>query len=201
MIGPFATVCQGALLRSGRGGVAVLGEIEGERVFQPPARLPRPTLPHPIAVLVGLTLLCLAIGGIDGLFAQPSRQGWYATLRLPPGGPPVWLFPIVWAPLSVTMAVAAWRVWRADRRPPRHRGLQLWSWQLVLGGVWSPMLFWLHRPQTATAILLGLGVALLLVLRDFRRVDRPSCLLMAPTLAWICYATWLTAGIAWLNPV
>jgi benzodiazapine receptor len=178
----------------------VTPDAEGERVFQPSARLPRPTLPHPIAVLVGLTLLCLAIGGVAGLFAHPVPRGWYATLRLPPGPPPVWLFPSVWVPLSVTMAVAAWRVWRADRRPPRHRSLQLWGWQLVLGAVWAPMLFWLHRPQTATAVLVGLGAVLVLVLRDFRRVDGLSCVLMAPTSAWICYATWLTAGIAWLNP-
>ncbi len=163
--------------------------------------MPRRSLPHPIMVLIGLLLLCLSVAALAALITRPAMQGWYPTLRQPPGTPPRWIFPLVWVPLYLAMAVAAWRVWRSDRRPPRHRSLQLWGWQLFFNALWTPVFFGLHKTQTATAIMLFLCVLVSLMLRDFRRVDRAACILMTPYLAWVCYATWLTAGIAWLNPV
>ncbi len=49
-------------------------------------------------------------------------------------------------------------------------------------------------------MILSLGLLIGLTLRDFRKLDRPAGLMMAPYLAWVCYAGWLNAGIAWLNP-
>jgi benzodiazapine receptor len=162
--------------------------------------MPRRSLPHPILVLIGFLLLCLSVAGLAALITRPAMQGWYQSLRQPPGNPPRWVFPLVWVPLYLAMAVAAWRVWRSDRRPPRHRSLQLWGWQLFVNALWTPTFFGLHKTQAATAIMLFLCLLVSLMLRDFRRVDRTASLLMAPYLAWVCYATWLTAGIAWLNP-
>ena len=47
---------------------------------------------------------------------------------------------------------------------------------------------------------MSLGLLIGLTLRDFSKLDRLAALMMAPYLAWVCYAVWLNAGIAWLNP-
>ncbi|MCQ8277016.1 tryptophan-rich sensory protein [Acetobacteraceae bacterium KSS8] len=162
--------------------------------------MPGRGLPNPITVLLGFVLLSMGSAGIGALLAWPSLLGWYASLRRPPGALPALGFPVCWAVLAVPVAVAAWRVWRSRRVPPRHRALVLWCWTLLIGLVWSVCFFVLHK--TEPAIGFGLFSVLLsgLALRDFRAVDRTGCVLMAPSFVWVCYATWLTAGIAWLNP-
>ena len=177
-------------------------------------------------VLIGLLALCLLVAVADAAVTEPGMRTWYPSLRHPIGTPPGWLFPVVWVPIYVVIAVAAWRIWRwnpLDRSrvavlPPRagasavlggfvpgglalrRRGLQLWGWQLCANALWTPFFFGLHRPLAALGLLLSLGVLVGLTLRDFRRLDRLAGLMMAPYLAWVCYAVWLNAGIAWLNP-
>ncbi len=189
--------------------------MQGDRAFQSPARSPRRFNPRPILALIGFVGLCLLVAGADAALTEPGMRGWYPTLHHPPGTPPDWLFPAVWIPLYVAMAVAAWRVWRrvpvlrfpiaggaatTGRDALRRRGLLLWGWQLAVNAAWTPVFFGLHRPGPALAVIAGLAALVALTMRDFRHVDRAATLLMAPYLAWVCYAFWLNAGIAWLNP-
>lgn len=191
----------------------------GDGAFQQPAHIPRRIDPRPLLALLGFVGLCLFVAGADAAVTEPGMRIWYPALRHPPGTPPGWVFPCVWIPLYVAMGVAAWRVWKrpvgrlhlvgaarieAARRKPRpptlrQRGLQLWGWQLAVNALWTPVFFGLHKPLLALGLIVSLGVLVALTLRDFRRVDRIAALLMAPYLAWLCYATWLNAGIAWLN--
>lgn len=170
-------------------------------------------------VLIGLVGLCLLVATGDALLTKHGMQRWFPMLHHPPGTPPRWAFPLLSALLAVAGAVAAWRVWCwnplarlpttyvghvPDGGPTgprlRRRGLLLWSWQLAVSGLWTPLLFALHRPFAALELIVGLSLLVLLTLRDFLRIDRAAGLLMAPSLAWMCYAAWLNAGIAWLNP-
>ncbi len=160
-------------------------------------------------VLLGFVGLCLLVAVADAVMTEPGMRSWYPALRHPLGTPPGWVFPVVWIPLYVAMAVAAWRVWRWNAPDPRttsdgpalrRRGLQLWGWQLAVNACWTPVFFGLHRPVAALGLIVALGLLVALALRDFRRTDRIAALLMAPYLAWVCYAAWLNAGIAWLNP-
>ena len=164
--------------------------------------------------LIGFVGLCLLVAAADAALTETGMRAWYPTLRHPPGTPPDWLFPVVWIPLYLAMAVAAWRVWRPaklrfriaggagaiDRGALRRRGLLLWGWQLAVNAAWTPVFFGLHRPVPALAVIAGLAGLVALTVRDFRHVDRLAALLMAPYLAWVCYAFWLNAGIAWMNP-
>ncbi len=165
--------------------------------------------------LIGFVGLCLLVAVADAALTEPGMRDWYPALRHPPGTPPDWLFPVVWIPLYLAMAIAAWRVWRRSAAPRlriaggavasslvalRRRGLLLWGWQLAVNAAWTPVFFGLHRPGPALAVIAGLALLVALTLRDFGRVDRAAALLMAPYLAWVCYASWLNAGIAWLNP-
>jgi benzodiazapine receptor len=150
----------------------------------------------PTLALVGFVGLCLLVGAADGAIVAGPARGWYLSLNRPPGTPPDWLFGPVWTALYVMIGVAGWLVWRhsASTRP-----LRLWGWQLAANALWTPAFFAMHSPPLALAVILLLLVLIALTTRAFLRVRRSAGLLMVPYLAWVGYATYLTASFWWLN--
>ena len=65
-----------------------------------------------VAILVAS--VCLAIGGLGGLFTASTVDTWYTTLLKPPWNPPNAVFGPVWTTLYAMMAVSYWLVWRAS---------------------------------------------------------------------------------------
>jgi len=150
-----------------------------------------------VLALAGFIGLGLAAGALAGAMTAPAITTWYGMLTAPPGTPPNWVFPTVWSCLYVLIGIAAWLVWR--RRGAR-RALRLWFAQLALNFLWSPAFFGLHSPALGLAVIVPLLAAIVLCIRAFARVRVSAALLMAPYLAWVCYATYLNAGFFYLNP-
>jgi translocator protein len=123
--------------------------------------------------------------------------GWFPSLSRPPGTPPTWVFATVWAGLYATIGVSGWLAWR---HALGARPLRLWGWQLAANACWTPAFFALRSPALALAICLVLLVLIVLTMRAFLRLRRTSAWLLAPYLVWTGYATYLTAGVWWLNP-
>jgi tryptophan-rich sensory protein len=148
-------------------------------------------------VLLGLLpfLALVACAAAFGATFQPGA--WYEALRKPPGNPPNWVFGPVWTALYVAIAVAAWRVWRAQ--PGASPAIVLWAAQLVLNAAWSWLFFGLERPGLALLDITALLALLVATTAAFLAVDRTAGLLFAPYVAWVGYATYLNAAIWWLN--
>ena len=138
--------------------------------------------------------ILVALTSLSGALAPPGD--WYIALDQPPGTPPNAAFPIVWTLLYIAMAVAAWRVWRA-RGPGRELGL--FVVQLALNALWMPVAFGAHALGWALLVIALLWVAIAATTAAFWRADRPAGLLFAAYLAWVSYALYLNAGLAWLN--
>jgi benzodiazapine receptor len=151
----------------------------------------------PVLALVGFVGLCLLVGAADGALIAGAPRGWYLSLIRPPGTPPDWLFGPVWTVLYAMIGLAGWLVWR---RTTTAWPLRLWGWQLAANALWTPAFFALHSPPLALAVCLVLLALIVLTIRSFARLRRSAAWLMAPYLAWTCYATYLTAGFWWLNP-
>jgi len=147
--------------------------------------------------LVGFVGLCLLVGAADGTVVGGASRAWYLSLRRPPGVPPDWVFAPVWTALYVMLGVAGWLVWRRCRN---SRPLRLWGWQLAANACWTPAFFGLRSLPLALLVILVLLVLIVATMRAFAAERRLAAWLMAPYLAWSCYATWLTAGFWWLNP-
>jgi translocator protein len=92
---------------------------------------------------------------------------------------------------------AGWLVWR---RSTAAWPLRLWGWQLAANALWTPAFFAMRSPPLALAVSLVLTSLIALTMRNFARLRPAAAWLMAPYLAWTCYATYLTAGFWWLNP-
>lgn len=110
---------------------------------------------------------------------------------------PTWLFAPIWTCLYAMIGCAAWLVWRSSIST---RPLRLWGWQLAANAFWVPAFFALRSPPLALAVSAVLLVLIALTIRAFVRVQPLAAGLLAPYLAWVCYATYLAAGFWWLNP-
>ena len=113
--------------------------------------------------------------------------------------PPAWVFGPVWTTLYVVMGLAAWRVWRTPATPARRRALILYAVQLALNLAWSLIFFGLRQPGLALIDIAQLLAAILAATVAFWRLDRPAGLMMAPSIAWVAFASALNFEIWRLN--
>lgn len=146
--------------------------------------------------LGGLFLfLALVLGGGLVIGAVTAPGAWYATLSKPPFNPPSWIFAPVWTALYIMIAIAGWRVWEQRHGKP---AMTLWSVQLVLNFLWSPIFFSAHRIDIAFGVIVLLLIAIIgFIVITWRQVKIAS-LLFAPYAAWVAFAAVLNGAI-WLR--
>lgn len=144
---------------------------------------------------LSLFLLLVVGGGLAiGFLTAPGE--WYAGLAKPPFNPPNWVFAPVWTVLYVLIAVAGWRTFERDRS---SWPMKLWSAQLVLNFLWSPVFFAAHRIGLALLVILLLLAAILAFLVMSWRQSRMAAWLFAPYAAWVAFAAVLNGSIWLLN--
>lgn len=145
-------------------------------------------------------LVCLLLGGASGVVTSGAIPGWYATLERPPGTPPNVVFGPVWTLLYAMMGIALARVWHlAPAGGAKRRALGLFAIQFALNLAWTPIFFGAHLLGVALLEIALLWIAIFLTIMSFRRFDRLAAGLLAPYLAWVSYASYLTAGFWFLN--
>ena len=142
-----------------------------------------------LAVFLLLVVIASAIGG------QFTGGSWYFVMNQPSWNPSPVLLASVWAVLYVLMAVSAWMVWETMRGLARV-ALAWWGLQLVLGVLWSFVFFGLHRVGWALAVMSLWLLAVLLVIREFRRIRLEASSLMMPVGAWLLF-TWVLNFVQW----
>lgn len=150
------------------------------------------------------TALSLGISlGLGFLAGQITRSGidpWYMALEKPPLTPPNYVFAPVWTLLYLLMGIAAARVWALGIH---HRwgktALYHYAIQLIFNILWTLVFFYLHQTGLALLVILTLGILIERTLKWFGTVDRLSKRLLIPYLIWVLFATYLNAGVWWLN--
>lgn len=150
-------------------------------------------------VLAIFVLITQAAGLVGVPFTDTGPGTWYGRLDKPSFTPPGWVVAPVWTLLYLSIAVAAWRVWRRPGSAARTRALGRYTGQLVLNALWTPIFFGAHQPAWAFATIVVLLVVALATVADFDRVDRTAALLFVPYLLWVKFATLLNAAIVVLN--
>jgi translocator protein len=155
-----------------------------------------PTAPkHPWIGLVVLIVICFAASGVGGAVTYPEIENWYAKLAKPSWTPPDSVFGPVWSAIYLSMAIAAWLVWRQRGVAGAFGPLTLFGVQLLLNTAWSWLFFGLHRPGAAFVDILLLWTAIAATWL-FSGVDQPwraSC--SYPTLLGSrLRASWISAS-------
>jgi tryptophan-rich sensory protein len=158
------------------------------------------TLKH-IGQFVASILVAFAAAGIGSLATIPNIPTWYAGLDKPPLLPPNEVFGPVWSVLYLMMGIALFLVWIAHKSP-KQQPLRVYGSffaQLALNALWSLVFFALHLPWVSFVIIIALIGAIIWTMREFVPISKPAMWLLAPYLAWTCFATYLTVGVAVLN--
>ncbi|WFE46756.1 TspO/MBR family protein [Verrucosispora sp. WMMD1129] len=145
--------------------------------------------------LAGFAVAVLAAAVIGNLAASGAADQ-YANLDRPAWSPPSWLFGPVWTVLYVTIAVAAWLVWR---RVGFGAALGAWAVQLVLNAAWTPLFFAGDRYGLAFAEIVLLWLAIGVTVLLFARANRVAAVLLLPYWAWVTFAAALNYSIWQLN--
>jgi tryptophan-rich sensory protein len=143
----------------------------------------------------------VALAAVSGsLVTRPNIPTWYADLAKPAFTPPNWLFPVAWTLLYGLMACALFRILALpEAAPGRRAAVVAFFVQLALNALWSFAFFGAHSPLAGLVVIVALDAAIVATMRAFGRLDRAAALLLAPYLAWVCYATVLNAAIWRLN--
>lgn len=151
-----------------------------------------------IAIVV---IICLAVGYLSGMVTRASITTWYPTLVKPSFNPPNWIFAPVWTSLYVMMGVAAGLIWNqiTTQKLAVTKALQIFAIQLVLNALWSYLFFGLHNLMLATIEVFLLWLMIFETYSQFAKINKTARYLMLPYLAWVSFASVLTASIWWLN--
>ncbi len=152
-----------------------------------------------IAGLLGWIVLCFGAAALGGMATSAGLDTWYAGLRKPSWTPPGWVFGPVWSVLYLTMAVAAWMVWRREGFGRAALPLGLFILQLALNAAWSGLFFGLRNPGAAMLDLALLWCAILAAALAFWHRSPLAAWLMMPYLAWVSFAGSLNFVIWRLN--
>jgi tryptophan-rich sensory protein len=147
--------------------------------------------------LVMFIVACLGVAALGSLATTPEIPGWYAQIKKPSWTPPNWLFGPVWTLLYISMAVAAWMVWK--RAGWASDAMILFGIQLALNLAWSFIFFRFHNPGLAFAEIVLLWFAIAATLIRFAAISQTAAILFAPYLAWVTYAAALNFAIWRLN--
>ena len=125
-----------------------------------------------------------AAAAVTGSLFLPGA--WYQSLKKPDWTPPKKAFPIIWTALYIASAIAATRVALSDDPAP---GLALWSVQIALNTLWTPVFFGAHRMATGMVVIALLWLVLAITCVVFLQTDLWAGLLMLPYFAWIGLAS------------
>lgn len=150
---------------------------------------------------VAIGAIPLAMGALSAAASMDGLRLWYRTLDRPSWNPPDAVFGPVWTGLYALMGVSLVRIVRADdpgSEGARRIGLGLFALQLALNGAWSWIFFSQHAIGLALADILVLWLAIAATIGAFAAVRRSAGALLVPYLAWVTFATVLTASI-WLR--
>ena len=148
--------------------------------------------------------VCLAlcfVTSATGALASVNARSFYAELARPVWAPPGWLFGPVWTLLFLTMAVAAWLVWRVPQSSrSRSVALGLFVVQLAANALWSWLFFAWRLGGAAFAEVLLLWLLIAFTVAAFWRVRPVAGMLLVPYLLWVTFAAALNFALWRLNP-
>ena len=152
---------------------------------------------HSSLGFIVLLIICFTAAGVGSLATSPKIEHWYASFAKPSWTPPDWIFGPVWSILYLSMAVAAWLVWRQCGSVSIP--LATFAIQLILNAAWSWLFFGLQNPGIAFIEILFLWTVIAATIMMFWQKSVLAGLLLVPYLCWVAFACFLNFAIWRMN--
>ena len=140
-----------------------------------------------------------AVGVLAGFLTREGTALYEMNMEKPTLTPPGIVFAIVWTVLYALMGIGAARVDAAPESRDRSGALNIFVIQLAVNFFWSLIFFNAHAYGFALVWLLLLCVLIIMMILQFRKVDRTAALLQIPYLLWVTFAAYLNYGVWRLN--
>lgn len=141
------------------------------------------------------------LGYMSGVMAgSGSGNRWFAALAKPSFMPAEQIFPVAWTVLYVLLGLAIAIVLHARGANLRGLAIGLFLLQLIGNFAWSPLFFAAHKIFLSLVLIIAILMVSVIVTALFFRIRKFAAVLMLPYLAWLGFATALTAEIHRLNP-
>ncbi|MCJ1257455.1 hypothetical protein MMC24_005280 [Lignoscripta atroalba] len=170
--------------------------------------IPSITLPGQLFAQPAASILLPIVTGTGiGLFVRPTEtERTYLAVKQPPYRPPPQVFGPAWTVLYGLMGFSAYRAWTTGMASlnPRtveltKQGATLYTIQLALNFMFMPLFFKYKRPVEATVDITILTGVVGYLTYIWGQVDIVSGWALAPYLGWLGFATYLSAGVGYLN--
>ena len=126
---------------------------------------------------------------------HPRVFFWYRWLKRPAIQPPDVAIPIAWVAIESGLAYAAYRLLRRPASPARTQALAWLAGNVVGIGGWSRLFFGGRNLPISTIAAAGLGATAVAYVNEVRKVDRAATVASVPLVAWVAFATVLTAAV------
>ena len=149
--------------------------------------------------LISFTIFTAAnfAAACSGAFFKPD--GWYENLNKPSWQPPNWLFPIVWTPMYIIMAISGWMLWRDAGPGEATIPLIIYFTHLVFNFAWSAIFFGMKRIGFAMFEIIFLWGTLVGIIVTFYPISPTAAYMMLPYLAWATFAGYLNYVVWQMN--
>lgn len=152
------------------------------------------------ARLFAFQIAFLAIARFLGLMSESGKSDWYLSLTKSAFSPPGWVFGVVWTGLYLMLGYVGWWLWehRGQREDTRLAGI-LFAVQMAMNWAWTPLFFQLHLLWLSFFWIVAMIPLLFAIMSLVGRSSRLCAWLLAPNVAWLAFAAYLSGTIAFLN--
>ncbi len=148
---------------------------------------------------IAAILITFTAGAVGSLATVPNISTWYADLEKPPLLPPNEVFGPTWSALYILIGISLFLVWIVKEKKSFVKTYLPFYIQLGLNALWSIVFFGLHLPWVGCIVILLFISAIIWAILTFKNYSKASAWLLAPYLAWVAFAAYLTFGVAILN--
>ncbi len=124
---------------------------------------------------------------------------WYYSLNKSPLTPPAWVFSAAWTVLYIMIALSLFFYVKNGLKQEKVIPLIVFSIQIILNLLWTPVFFDSHSIKMAFVIILLLIVFVAANIILFYKTSKTAALLLVPYFLWLIFAAYLNFEIIILN--
>ena len=140
--------------------------------------------------------LVAATAALSSYFSYLGVNTFYPSLALPLLNPPNEIFRFVWPVLYVLMIVSFYIILTKENN---SRAVMLFIYQLLLHILWCYLFFTQGLFLFGFVDIVLLDITVFVMLKAFHGLSPAAAYLQYPYFIWLLFATYLNAGIWYLN--
>lgn len=145
-------------------------------------------------------ILTLGVGALSA-FITKDNMDIYSQINTPPLSPPGIVFPIVWSFLYTLMGISGAIIYIENKENKKDisSALYFFIFQLAVNFFWSIFFFNKRAYLFSFIWLILLIVLIVLMIREFLKINKTAAYLQIPYLIWVIFAGYLNLFIYILN--